>query len=221
MQPQALNVEHGMMNRPGSGMTVKGAELPCSLRVGAEDDIRRAAKTSLAAYVSLAGRFRLSALDFTYTLMKTLFQFVGMFAVACALASCHCNDHADRAGATVSTPKPYGPPMYGAPFYVSRPTSIGTHTKDSNFYRYGPDGQRVSYRRVPSPQGSYHYIYHDSAQPQPVTPMKETTWRYTSHYPSSWGAPVWVTTYTPKYSPRWVRSSSSPTQSSLATGLRP
>jgi hypothetical protein len=141
--------------------------------------------------------------------MKTLRLFVGTLVAACALTSCGYDDFysgTDAAG----TFTPYGPPTYGSPFYVSALSGIGSPSNGSIFYRYGPSyaGRTISYRRIPSPRGSYHYIYHDSAEPLPPpgTPMKATTWRYTSRYPSIWGAPVWVTTYTPKLSSRWVRA---------------
>ena len=68
------------------------------------------------------------------------------------------------------------------------------------------------YDRVGSPHGSYDYIYHDLEVPHPApgTPLKERTVRYTSRDSSTWGAPIWVTTYTPRPVVHWRAGTPAP-----------
>jgi hypothetical protein len=143
--------------------------------------------------------------------MKHLALFLGALGFAGALASCTSNDADYPMGSTTSTSQTVGPPAYGSPYYVSSIVGPGPPYRHSGYYPYSPshpDGMGY-YERIPSPRGSYDYVYHDLAQPPPVPPLKEKTWRYTSRYPSTWGAPVWVTTVTPLHPARSSRSTAS------------
>ncbi len=139
--------------------------------------------------------------------MKTLLPLLMALGLAGGLASCNYDAAFYDTASPAGTFTPYGPPTYGSPLYVSALSGAGS-PHGTTFYRYGPwsqtPGRTLAYGRIPSPRGSYHYIYQDSAAPRPPvgTPMTAKTWRYTSRYPSTWGAPIWVTTYTPKASGR-------------------
>ena len=102
---------------------------------------------------------------------------------------------------TTATSAAVAPPAFGSPQYVSSLHPYGPPYARSGFYPYSAShpGGMGYYDRVASPRGSYEYIYHDLEVPHPApgTPLKEKTVRYTSRYPSAWGAPVWVTTYKP------------------------
>lgn len=140
--------------------------------------------------------------------MKTLLPLLMALGLAGGLASCNYDAAFSDTASPAGTFTPYRPPTYGSPLYVSALSGVGSPPSGSASYRYGPwsetPGRTLTYGRIPSPRGSYHYLYQDSAAPVPPvgTPMKVKTWRYTSRYPSTWGAPIWVTTYTPKASGR-------------------
>lgn len=148
--------------------------------------------------------------------MKILRLLVSVLVVSCGLVS--CNEYGDlyftRPQPDAGTFTPYGPPAYASPSYVSSLVGVGSQTSGSMAYRYGSSGdmRTVHYRAIPSPKGSYHHVFHDSAQPLPPpnTVMKAKTWCYTSRWPSIWGAPIWVSQYAPTYSSRWARSPSGP-----------
>ncbi len=116
---------------------------------------------------------------------------------------------------TTSTSAKVAPPAYGSPAYVSSLHPYGKPYERSGFYPYSASrpGGMGYYDRVASPNGSYEYLYHDMEAPHPApgTPLKEKTVRYTSRYPSSWGSPVWVTTFKPVVYPRVVNGSGSAT----------
>lgn len=134
-----------------------------------------------------------------------------LILLVCALVVASCNN-ADPfygtgpASTTTATSTAVGPPVFGSPAYVSSQIGYGPPKARSGFYPYSAShpGGMGYYDRVASPQGSFDYIYHDLEQLHPAagTPLKKKTWRYTSRYPSSWGAPVWVTTYTPQRNSR-------------------
>ena len=141
--------------------------------------------------------------------MKHLIQLVCAMVAACVVASCNNADPfygTGPASTTTATTLDLGPPVFGSPAYVSSQIGNGPPYARSGFYPYSASrpGGMGYYDRVASPRGSFDYIYHDLEQPHPSpgTPLKKKTWRYTSRYPSSWGAPVWVSTYTPLRSAR-------------------
>ncbi|WP_395744475.1 hypothetical protein [Prosthecobacter sp.] len=102
---------------------------------------------------------------------------------------------------TTATSARVASPAYGSPGYVASQHPYGPPPSHSVFYPYSAShpGGMGYYDRVTSPIGSFEYIYHDLEAPHPApgTPLKEKTVRYTSHYPHTWGSPVWVTTYKP------------------------
>jgi hypothetical protein len=130
--------------------------------------------------------------------MKHLPLLVGALVAASALASCYTPEPFYN----TSTSRLVPPPAYGSPEYVSSVHGYGRPYERSGFYPYSPTyaGGMGFYDRVQSPKGSYHYVYYDMEQPHPLAtqlPLKKKTWRYTSRYPNSWGAPEWVTTFRP------------------------
>lgn len=131
-------------------------------------------------------------------LMKRLFLLIHALVAACALVSCNSAGSLYGTGSSSSS---FGPPTMGPPY--SKPG----YDPYSPYYA----NQAGYHRRIPSPPGSYHFIYHDSARPLPLnTPLKEKTWRYTSRHPSHWGTPIWVTTRTPRCFLRWTPQGASP-----------
>ncbi|WP_395736176.1 hypothetical protein [Prosthecobacter sp.] len=121
--------------------------------------------------------------------MKTNCLFVCGLVAALGLTSCDINHLYTTTRATSGSFKPYLPPSAG-PIYtpLSRPYRNSSYLVE----------QDVSYARLPSVRGASHYVCYDSVQPQPIPlPQKVKTWRYTSRYPTEWGAPIWVTTYRP------------------------
>jgi hypothetical protein len=134
--------------------------------------------------------------------MKSSLLLVCALVMAGGLVSCTGDLYRRTVPArTTSTSAKVAPPEYGSPAYVSSLRPYGRPYERSGFYPYSearPGGMGY-YDRVASPHGSYEYIYHDMEVPHPApgTPLKEKTVRYTSRYPSSWGAPVWVTTFKP------------------------
>lgn len=134
--------------------------------------------------------------------MKHLPLLVVALLAAAALSSC-TGDLYRRAVPVTSTATSASlpPPDYGTPEYVSSLHAYGAPARTSTFYPYSEShpGGMGYYDRVASPRGSFQYIYHDLEAPHPApgTPLKEKTVRYTSRYPSSWGSPVWVTTFKP------------------------
>ncbi len=129
-----------------------------------------------------------------------------MLLFLCALGIVSCTDpefyHGTVPARTTSTSASVAPPEFGSPAYVNGLQPYGAPYERSGFYPYSaarPGGMGY-YDRVASPHGSYEYIYHDLEVPHPApgTPLKEKSVRYTSRHPSSWGSPVWVTTFKPR-----------------------
>ncbi len=130
--------------------------------------------------------------------MKHFSLLVCAVMAAGALSSCYLPDPLY----TTSTSKLVPPPAYGSPEYVSSVHGYGRPYERSGYYPYSPTyaGGMGYYDRVQSPKGSYHYVYYDLEQPHPLAtqlPLKKRTWRTTSRYPTTWGSPVWVTTFKP------------------------
>lgn len=113
-------------------------------------------------------------------LMKTLRFLVCGLALACVLSSCYYPaEHGS-----------YSAPQYNGPYY-------GT-----SFYRYGAPYTHKSFHAYgPSYVGPlYHYRTASSRYLHPVQePQRVTTWKYTSRYPNTWGAPVMVYRSEPAY----------------------
>ncbi len=130
--------------------------------------------------------------------MKHFSLFVSALVAAGALASCTTADPVINTSISKTMP----PPAYGSPEYVSSVHGYGRPYERSGYYPYSPTyaGGMGLYDRVQSPKGSYHYVYYDLEQPHPLAtqlPLKKQTCRHTSRYPSTWGSPVWVTTFKP------------------------
>ena len=141
--------------------------------------------------------------------MKHPFLFLGALVAVSGLASCNTANPfygTGPASNTTATNMTLGPPVFGTPSYASSLTGYGPPYARSGFYPYSAShpGGMGYYDRVASPHGTYDYIYHDLELPHPPpgTPLKKKMVRYTSRYPSSWGAPVWVSTYTPMHTMR-------------------
>jgi hypothetical protein len=138
---------------------------------------------------------------YRHAFMKRLFLFISALGL---LASCTDGDLYRRTvpARTTSTSSSKAPPAYGSPYYVTSQLPYGPPSRTSTFFPYSAShpGGMGYYDRVASPRGSYEYIYHDLEAPHPApgTPLKEKTVRYTARYPSAWGSPVWVTTFTPR-----------------------
>jgi hypothetical protein len=140
-------------------------------------------------------------------LMKNLLPIVCGVVAAFGLSSCDSNSTYSTTRYNAGTFKPYLPPSNG-PIY----TPLSRPYRNSSYLI----PQDVSYVRLPSPHGSYHYVCYDSVQPQPIPlPQKVRTWRYTSRDPMEWGAPNWVTTYRPAPSSRTAPPAPLATETSL------
>lgn len=153
--------------------------------------------------------------------MKHLLLFICALAAAGTLASCTGDLYRRTVPVTTTaTTARIAPPAFGSPAYVSSLRPQGPPSPTSTFYPYSAShpGGMGYYDRVVSPYGSYQYIYHDLEAPHPApgTPLKEKTVRYTSHYPSTWGAPIWVTTFKPRPFSRPTASTTTTTTTTVA-----
>ncbi len=154
--------------------------------------------------------------------MKHLSLLFGALLAASVLASCTGELYSRAVPVTsTSTSASLPPPVYGTPEYVTSLHRYREPSPVSTFYPYSASrpGGMGYYDRVASPRGSYQYIYHDLEAPHPApgTPLKEKTVRYTSRYPTTWGAPVWVTTFKPVPAPRAAPASTSATVTQTTT----
>lgn len=134
--------------------------------------------------------------------MKHTLLLMSALALAGSLVSCTGDLYRRTIPArTTATSASVAPPAFGSPAYVNGLRPYGAPYERSGFYPYSASrpGGMGYYDRVASPHGSYEYLYHDMEAPHPApgTPLKEKTVRYTSHHPTSWGAPIWVTTFKP------------------------